>query len=1012
MELNVMKNTSATVEPKGQGSFEQQWLNLHIHQQQNPWRSSPGQLVIQQLQQQQLLDPFDVRESLATFDRCRQVFGEFRNSPVHHCVDYFRRDTNTMLDLLDFYSNKLAHLFQKVEESSSAGKRALKELVRMLESSSFAALHLLEWLSKKEVEHRELLTFVESCGYVGSWKSSYKFAKENRSVKFVLCLVLNDDMMADPLIQEMKTNSCRMLPPRARTTAVPSAKWWLVTDYLRYKVFNHLSRFAEFAAVNQEPEKSLAFAVEFTDFSSRYLVANEIAGFILYDGGEKRTFDIPGPPEKLEISSGDGGTVRVKWSKPHFGAKYVEKYHCSYWNTSEPNTPEVMIAVDASQMEFSTGAALLDAGQRYAVRVCAQSCVGNSPFKEWLPLAHKMKRGGQALTEAKPGATVFTIYRPECRTVYADETTKVKKVIVGKHPKGGIKSNKNILVMGGTGTGKSTLINSITNNFYGVEYADPFRFKIVIEAPVPPGQSVTTWITVYVLYRKRKDHGGESLTIIDTPGFDDTEGRDAAITDQISNFLLNPEKDDCREGVALSSLDGIGIVVAGASGRDTKSKLYVFDRVLELFGRDLARNVFWLVTFSDDERPPVVEAIEAGDWPNKECFILNNAKLYKPPGVKTMSFDAAMWGTNADGLRSFFDALTRVGRTRLDCTKEVLRERENLKTIIKGLGPQIQRNVELQNQRADLMHKLAELDDSLHRSLTFTVPHKEFETVLVALPEGAYGLLCPDCKVNCHVTCADFLIRIGWSRWFCSAMAYNGSCTVCPGKCHWSKHKIERDRYEEREHTVPRTLKQLMEMYAGKDNFDDISDNPDLKQRFADMQRKTQADRLAAHVAAAAEETRAAMNALLVRLIKSQARLDQIALKPGSSNISDYMDQLIQGEISEGKPGWQERVTHLQKAKADAQQIQASMAEMSPEIPQPTTMADALVSFAETAVKDTMRSLGSMAVNLSTNLVTEARSTYKPSWKMTAKPEKQSLDDGRAIGVRPSHRFNFSLYDI
>lgn len=65
------------------------------------------------------------------------------------------------------------------------------------------------------------------------------------------------------------------------------------------------------------------------------------------------------------------------------------------------------------------------------------------------------------------------------RTKTSDDNM-VKRIIVG--PKSDAKKHELvILVVGQTGAGKTTFINGILNYLYGVEYADKYRLKIVVD---------------------------------------------------------------------------------------------------------------------------------------------------------------------------------------------------------------------------------------------------------------------------------------------------------------------------------------------------------------------------------------------------------------------------------------------------------------------------------------------------------------------------------------------------
>ena len=100
------------------------------------------------------------------------------------------------------------------------------------------------------------------------------------------------------------------------------------------------------------------------------------------------------------------------------------------------------------------------------------------------------------------------------------------------------KRHRTIMVIGATGTGKTTLLNSMMNYLWQVEYNDPYRFKLVYEQLKAHGQaeSVTNKVTAYHLDPPALDY---QLTVIDTPGFGDTRGlsQDQKITRNIKKFF-------------------------------------------------------------------------------------------------------------------------------------------------------------------------------------------------------------------------------------------------------------------------------------------------------------------------------------------------------------------------------------------------------------------------------------------------------------------------------------------
>ena len=85
------------------------------------------------------------------------------------------------------------------------------------------------------------------------------------------------------------------------------------------------------------------------------------------------------------------------------------------------------------------------------------------------------------------------------------------------------KKSINLLVVGETGTGKSTLLNAMTNYLLGIKYDDPVRAKIIIENVQSISKSVTSTVTLYQIKSNPKIFP-YPVRFIDTPGFGDTGG--------------------------------------------------------------------------------------------------------------------------------------------------------------------------------------------------------------------------------------------------------------------------------------------------------------------------------------------------------------------------------------------------------------------------------------------------------------------------------------------------------
>ena len=134
----------------------------------------------------------------------------------------------------------------------------------------------------------------------------------------------------------------------------------------------------------------------------------------------------------------------------------------------------------------------------------------------------------------------------------------------------------------------------------------------------------------------------------------------------------------------------------------------------------------------------------------------------------------------------------------------------------------------------------------------------------------------------------------------------NAKCTVCPGRCHWTKHVNRPYRIEDYEEPEERTVKELkercekaMEGKATKENM-----IKSLEGQLQFMYDK--------------------VLEMIGTIKQSLSRLDEIALKPNPLTEVQYIELLIQSEKDQAKPGWQQRVEYYKEMKQQAQLLEAA----------------------------------------------------------------------------------------
>ncbi|CAG0898718.1 unnamed protein product, partial [Darwinula stevensoni] len=441
----------------------------------------------------------------------------------------------------------------------------------------------------------------------------------------------------------------------------------------------------------------------------------------------------------------------------------------------------------------------------------------------------------------------------------------------------------------------------MVNYVYGVKYEDNFRLKMIMDEEDKKSQahSQTKWITAYVLHKQHGFTFPHTLTIIDTPGFGDTEGikADEELRNQIREFFSN------GGNIGVDQLDGICFVVQASLARLTPTQKYIFDSILSVFGRDVEDNIYVLTTFSDSKQPPVLEAIKQAEIPYQTLFKFNNSVLYARNNEEGDDFDRTYWEMGTKSFQRFFKRFLKSKPVSLTLTKEVLEERRRLQAALQGIQPQIiaglGRLEQLRQEHAALKQHEAELEANRNFIIKVNVQKQS----KVDLDPGVYVTNCLTCNYSCHYPCT---IPDDKLKDDCSAMGINMEtgrvthCLVCPKNCPPHEHvnnPYRFDLYEEEETRTAEDLKKKYEKAEGRR----LNAQGVVKALIKDFNRE-----------------RVKILDLTKKAHACLQKLDEIALKPDPLGVTDYLDLLIETERREGKIGHVQRIKYLEDTRAKA----------------------------------------------------------------------------------------------
>ena len=227
------------------------------------------------------------------------------------------------------------------------------------------------------------------------------------------------------------------------------------------------------------------------------------------------------------------------------------------------------------------------------------------------------------------------------------------------------------ILLGQTGSGKTLLLNTFINYVYGIEFNDNFRYEIAHEdSGIPQTETRTSNVIVYNI---KATNRFPPFQIIDTPGFVHTKGfkQDMITFSQIEKVFK--EK--------INSLNAICFVTMSSITRFTPVQLYILTSILDLFGEDVKENFIAMLTFSDDGKPQVMEALE-----DPHCIFssiipyLNKPWYYKFNNSATFytdigEFNKFYFKFSMKNMEEFTKTLIKLPRKNLTQTRQVLEER-------------------------------------------------------------------------------------------------------------------------------------------------------------------------------------------------------------------------------------------------------------------------------------------------------------------------------------------------
>ena len=665
-----------------------------------------------------------------------------------------------------------------------------------------------------------------------------------------------------------------------------------------------------------------------------YIVKAQAVNFNNENGPESEPNDNPintflSPPGKPRAVSITHNSVQLSWEKPEHGAESVQMYTVSYhsindeWQICMYSTRNCSVLIQGLYSKMP-----------YIFKVRAETNLGPSPYSEssdpiemvLLPSSSKpdipyIAEASLSTLETIPGefCTSQATYTELSQSQSPDFVVPAIKTTVSKKKPWGAKfpfqnkrieeatsyqlplyyttSKKNsyvkavvgalpvqskvewslpvphkvLMLVGATGSGKTSLINAMVNYIMGVDWEDEYRFKLISDETAH--DQTKSQITAYTFRKDRRSPLPYTLTVIDTPEFGDTGG-DKQILYQIEELF------SIRGDEGIDQLHGIGFVTQAPLAQLTPTQQYIYDSILSVFGKDVVDNIFLLVTFADGKRPPVLDAARSAGFPFSSYFMFNSSAFFASNQTKD-KFES-FWRMSENSFKNFFNYFSRAQAQSLKQSRVVLQERENLEVRMQGLQPLIRAGLakicELQQEKRLIQVHKSEI--IANKSFTYKV---QVVCRKFSLSEGRYTTNCLKCNFTCHENCPH---SCDGNTFKCSAMNDPGSldstCAVCPGRCSWKDHDWNPYKFE---------------IYVALETRTSV----DLGSKYmSTLANKSQVEEVIMRIDSELNEVTLSVFQVIKQAHQIMEHLLMLALKPHDLTVVDYIDLLIESEKHEG----------------------------------------------------------------------------------------------------------------
>ena len=412
----------------------------------------------------------------------------------------------------------------------------------------------------------------------------------------------------------------------------------------------------------------------------------------------------------------------------------------------------------------------------------------------------------------------------------------------------GSKQTLSAIVIGETGAGKSTFINTVTNFFKGgtldkLKIAIPTKYHKQTESGfehtelnvADRSQSSTDNCTTYSFVEassgRKLASSGRKFEIIDTPGLADTRGAEQD-SQNIEKILKAAQE--------AHSLSAILLVVNGANPRYTQASDHLRERKrptdktlsvqaiqgcmvrLSNFLPDAFRNNI-LVVFThcadkirciyDKDKLPFAPICESNMLYMENSFFVASPEEIQGASSDTRQLFEFEWDRSMRVMQKMVSRITELDTALTEPLGQVRKSRDELAASLCDMRLQLKQLQDAQTQLDEVEKAMLATKADQSQFAAYTRTKTTSERKMVDVPY--HSTICGTCNVVCHDHCRLEEIGQKGSHQFTQCYAFRGAskCNACPGGCSYTDHFHARKQFVDEQKTLEEVIQDIKAKY-------------------------------------------------------------------------------------------------------------------------------------------------------------------------------------------------------